>query len=294
MECCEVNNRVFLLGLDAWYRKAVKPHERGELLQCVRAVAAKVGAAPWQGPVEGYYAEDKHLTEYFRWVRALQQAPVARRADVANLKEFKRLWEVTSSPIYGRAVETGGLIPVGRDSLSEALDDTGPDWTLARLVDTAYRTSQETDDCSLVGLAALARDPVVLTALRESVVLYAELVFLEQPPPPRREFIWAVDEQVAQRSARFVEAFNRLFNERLPQPIAGNAEVFWNACDEAAIVGRCVRLGVTPPPARHYHWAICRAAGGALAVHEFWGDEPWTTQRYRQGLPASGSLRPPR
>lgn len=290
-ERCVVNNRVFLLGLDSLYREAIKPHERGELLGCARVVSAKLGAAPFGGPVEGYYTEDEALTEYFRLLRALQQISGTKRSSVARLREFKRLLEVTSSPVYGRAIDSGRLLPTGRDPLSEALRLNRDEWSLVRLLDTAYRAADESDDCSLVGLAALARDPVVLTALRESAVLYAERVRTLGFRALGCEYVWEVGEDVARRAAHFVEAFNRLFGEHLPEPIPQNAETFWHARGWNTVKGRCVALGVTPPPERYYHWAICSTPEGQPAVQEFWADELWTTERYREGLMWGG--RPP-
>ena len=87
-ERCIVDNRVFLLGLDKLYRDAMKRHERVELLSCARRVAAALHVTPTSVPVEGYYAEDQQLTEYFRLVRALQQVDESRTSKVAALPEF--------------------------------------------------------------------------------------------------------------------------------------------------------------------------------------------------------------
>ena len=73
-----VDNRVFLLGLDELYRDAVKPHERGELLDCAREVADVLHVESEDIPIEGYYSEHPQLTEYFKLMRALQAAPKGR------------------------------------------------------------------------------------------------------------------------------------------------------------------------------------------------------------------------
>src|SRR5262245_10918203 len=96
-----VDNRIFLLGLDELYRDAMKRHERGELLLCARRVAAALEVAPAAVPVEGYYAEDQQLTEYFLLMRALQEVSEERTQVVAALPEFQRLLDVTSAPLYG-------------------------------------------------------------------------------------------------------------------------------------------------------------------------------------------------
>jgi hypothetical protein len=195
---------------------------------------------------------------------------------------------VVSAPLYGRPQHQGTLLPVGRDALSQALLNTQPHWTVARVTAAALAAAQEDDDISLVGLAARVQDAVVLTALRESVVLYAEIMYVGEIPP-QPEIIWQVDDDLAEYAARFVKAFNALFGERLPAPIADEAHHYWHAYEHVKIVGRCVHLGIddTDLPIQHYHWAICFGANGQLTVHEFWHRDIWTTARYRAGLPVN-------
>src|ERR1044071_2014919 len=112
-----VDNRTFLLGLDKLYRDAIKPHEQGELLKCARQVAAVLHIPPKDVPVEGYYAEDQRLTEYFCLMRALQAVNQACTPAVASLPEFQRLLAVASAPLYGKPLNTGMLLPAGLDAL---------------------------------------------------------------------------------------------------------------------------------------------------------------------------------
>jgi hypothetical protein len=104
--------------------------------------------------------------------------------------------------------------------------------------------------------------------------------------PPRLEYVWRVDEELAEHAGRFIDEFNRLFGEELPPADREQAERYWHAYDGNEIVGRCVRLGYddTVVPIRHYHWAICRVGVGDIAVQEFWNPEVWTTTRYRSAL----------
>jgi hypothetical protein len=281
---CVVDNRVFLLGLDERYREAMKKQERGQLLECAERVAAVLGQAPADVPVEGYYAEEPALTKYFRLMRGLQQVPLAREAEVEPLPEFQRLLAVSSSPIFGSPVREH-LLPVGRDPLSAALYAVRmPQWSVPLLTAEAARLARESDDCSLVGLAARAEDPVVLAALRESVVLHAEVVVGCAMPLPRYEFVWQVAPEVAGAARRFVDAFNALFGRELPPPTAQFAELYWMTCRESNVVGRCVRIGQSNPPASYYHWAVRRNDAGELSVHEFWHDQVVTTEQYRNDL----------
>jgi len=285
MEECIVDNRVFLLGLDALYREAMKRHEREELLHGARTVASALRTRPADVPVAGYYGEDDSLTEYFQLVRALQETDGGRIQEVADLPAFQRLKAILGAPLFGRGEDEGKLLPRGRDPLTQALIDTRPRWSVHGLTAAASAVARATGDFSLVGLAARAEDPVVLSALRESVVLYAwGVVFGKQP---RREFVWAVDQELADAAQRFIDAFNTVLSEQLPAATPAHAEEYWEAHDEDEIVGRCVWLG-HDLTGRHYHWAICRSSGGRLTVQDFWSDDVWTTAAYRVALGVGG------
>ena len=240
-------------------------------------------------PLEGYYGTDPKLAEYFRLMRALQSVSQSRENAVARLPEFRQLWDVSNSPIYGRPERSDKLLPTATDALGQALEDMAPEWTVARLLPAARTAAVQADDYSLVGLGARVEDAVVLTALRESVVLYARLTKWGLPPPPT--FDWKVDPELAAQANRFVQAFNVLAPDALPAVIPEDAELFYDRDKPFAdVVGRCVRLGLDPRsrPTRHYHWAICRARHGEFRVQEFWADEVWTTQRYLAERTRSG------
>ncbi len=276
-----VDNRTFLLGLDELYRAAIKRHERGELLTCARLVSAELRVSPANSPIEGYYSEDAALGEYFLLMRSLQAQPATRKSEIRSQDEFSRLLEVTSSRIYGKTTAGNGLLPAGLDPLSAALTATFPNWSIENLVSNAYDRAKYSDDYSLVALASLSRDSIVLTALRESVVLYAYIV-AGGLPPKNPEYAWAVDSEITERATRFVTTFNALFDEDLPRPCEGNASTFFNAADIWGIAGRCVRIGYddSVDPIRHYHWAI-PLTRATLVAEEFWDNEIWTTDRYR-------------
>lgn len=279
-----VDNRVFLLGLDDLYREAMKPHERGELLACAHRVSEALDVGPANVPIEGYYTEDADLTEYFRLIRALQGVSAAAEPSVSSLSEFQRLRAVCSSPLFGPAQESGKLLPTGRDALSQALKDAYPDWTVANLVAIANKVARERDEISLVGLAARICDAVVLTATRESVVLYAERFVGAARRPRRPKYVWKVSPDLSQLARRFIDTFRSLFGEALPPPDAEHAAHYWAACQNNRLFGRCVRIGSddSTSPVRHYHWAIATDSRDEYLVHEFWDREVWTTDRYRR------------
>jgi len=277
-----VDNRVFLVGLDQLYRAAMKSHERSELLKCVKQVADDLSIVPADVPVEGYYTEDESLTTYFRYVRALQAASIERESEIRHDQAYRRIREVTDSPIFGVPLDIGQLLNQGQDALFNALVATRNDWSVDAITLHAFESASASAEYSLVALAALAQDPIVLAALRESVVLYAAVMCRGRPPTPRYQ--WSVDPVVEQRAQQFVDEFNCLFNENLPQPCRKNASAFWNACDLHGLLGRCVRIGSdnSTTPTRNYHWAVDQNESGGLDVSDFWDTDLWTTARYRK------------
>lgn len=277
-----VDNQTFLLGLDNLYRERMKAHESGELLLHARQVAAELQVPAAAGPVEGYYTESYALTEYFLLMRALQQVPGVRSGEVRSRSALDRLLQVTSAPLYGPPKPNNCLLPACQDPLTLALE-RNPVWTIEKIVHLAHEQASHSDDFSLVALAALSSDAVALTALRESVVLYA-VVAVASAAPSAPVYEWKVDEEITRRATRFVETFNTLFNEDIPAPGPQNAATYYNSADFWKVIGRCVRIGFDPTvtPPQNYHWGIVHNPQGNLEVQDFWDDEVWTTDRFRR------------
>ena len=100
-----------------------------------------------------------------------------------------------------------------------------------------------------------------------------------------REFIWEVDDLLAKRAQCFIQAFNELFDENIPNATPENAHTYWYASDKSqTIIGRCVRIGSCEKPMGHYHWAIDLGDNHELVVKDFWNTDVWTTAQYRQQL----------
>lgn len=279
----EVDNHVFLLGLDYWFREAMKVYEMRELLPRAREVARALKVDPAQVPVEGYYSEAPELEEYFLIIRALQAVDEAAENRVGEMVEFRLLWDVFTSGLYGLPQRKNKLLPVGRDPLTQALDDCFPDWTVEQLTAAACQAALRADDVSLVGLAARAQDPVVLAALRESVVLGAEALYYGLHDEP--EYTWRVDGWLEEAANRFIAIFNRFDPGRLPEAGAANAKLFAQAYEDNEFIGRCARIAMNEDQTQHYHWAVAfkMEAGRPVGcvVDAFWDSSLWTTDRYR-------------
>lgn len=281
----EVNNRCLVLGLDYLYREAMKVFEVEKLLPASKALIQQLDIEVIDVPIEGYYTESLQLTDYFRNVRTLQQVSPERKPEFIDSDAYNLLYEVTSSPTFGIAQESG-FLPQTKDSLYFALDSISPeDWNVKTITDKAYRISKELADISLVGIAAFTKDAVVLTALRESVVLYASVVMGAAVEPPSYKYFWNVEPELEQKANRFIATFNKLTDSNILQVTAENAEYFYNASTENYIEGRCVRIAYDDrtEPIQQYHWAI-KYENGNPTVEEFWDSDIWTTERYQEQL----------
>jgi len=204
---CVIDNRVLALGIDERYRHYMTELEAVFLLPFVEVIAAKLGVKEKEVPVEGYYSEDPKLTSYFKLMRALQDVSESSLPLVEGMTEFQRVLEVVSSPIFGKPERNQTLLPQGRDPLSRALLETPINqWTPNTLTNTAYEIAMESGDISLIGLAARLKDSILITALRETVILYAQKEIGSLGP--KLEFIWRVENEFAEIANQFIEEFN--------------------------------------------------------------------------------------
>lgn len=287
----DVTNRVFLLGLDEIYRSRMKRFEERTLLPLAQIVATRLNIQPGDIPVEGYYAENKQLTLYFRLLRTLQQEPIKKRADIDTLPEFQKLFDVVSSPIFGKQHDSHALLPQAQDPLTIALGKIGSLWNTDNILVAAHDIALQTNDISLVGLASRAGDVIVATALRESVVLYVEALHLGTSTPT---FIynWQVDPSLAAAANHFIYIFNELIKDDVPSRFAlpsaspENGEDYYFSYLDNDFLGRCVCLGTDPSSNRKYHWAVLpqfiTQGNVEYILDEFWSNTLWTTEMYRK------------
>lgn len=278
-----VGNRELILGIDHLYRDAMKAFEIGTLLPAAEAVALHIGADPGEVPIEGYYAESPELARYFQLMRALQQVPAARRDALLEMDAFQQLWRATQSPLFGADSDADILLPPKRDPLYFALKELSPaQWSIPQLTEKAAREAALREDHSLVGLACLARDAVCIAALRESVVLYAELYAAMAARSVSYRYVWKVTPEVAAAANRFITGFNQLTSACFPSAVASNVEYYYFAASNSNALGRCARIGYNAlaDSEPHYHWAV-NWGEEDYVVEDFWKGEIWTTERYR-------------
>lgn len=291
-----INDRVFVIGLDYLYRKAMKLFETQKLLPYAEKVAQRLLIQPAEVPSEGHYTESPALKTYFKTMRALQEVKKSQGAVVKDLPEFQFIIRVLESGLFGEPIYEEKLLPVGRDPLSKALRaQAGKAWNIPILIESAYQFAAGTNDFSLVSLAARSHDPVTVTALRESVVLYAEVASFGIVEEPQYRYLWRVSREIGEAGNAFIRAFYEITGHQLPTASPENAGVFAKAFSDNEIVGRCVRIGDSgagQPP--YYHWAIYMTNWkdpNTLQVEDFWHPEVITTEKYRSFNPRRGPVK---
>lgn len=281
-----IDNRIFLLGLDELFRCALKDHEQNVLLPHARTVADLLHISPLPLPIEGYYTETPALREYFQIMRTFQELPLDSGSTIHTHHSYQALLTFVSAPIFGPSHTTSRLLPRSKDALTEALRVATPPWTLPQVIDAAYEQATSTDDISLVGLAARARDAVALTALRETVVLYEEVYTLGSKKELEVTYVWMVDEELTTAAQRFITTFNSFVPNALPNAHPEYAALYFTAFHDNDFVGRCVRIATTPNGDKQYHWAIYTSLDNTpkvvLDIDTFWDGQLWTTDQYRK------------
>ena len=281
----EVDNRALVLAVDYLYREKMMVYEVNHLLPAATTLIEHLGLPLLNVPVEGYYHQTEALTEYFTKMRTLQKCEFSKRLNVENMAAYQRLAEVMASPIYGQG-QKEEFFTQRLDPLFYALDNTAVShWSIKNLITKAYDIAEELDDFSLVGIAAYLKDPVVLTALRESVALYGAVALSAAMAPPKIIYKWNVDKALADKVNRFIETFNQLTANDLLKAKSDNVKYFYSAFSKNHIIGRCILIGINNnvAPPQYYHWAIKSESGTAVA-EEFWKEEIWTTERYQRKI----------
>ena len=277
-----VDNRIFLIGLDDLFRKKQSRFEIKTLLPIVEDVQKDLHIKIRNFPIEGYYNETEELRKYFTLMRNLQQEEKDREKEITNNEAFHKLLSYTGSSLFGTSIRNN-LLPVGKDPLAKALKILYPDWTIKSIVDRAYKYALKSDDYSLAGMASLIKDEVAITALRESTVLYSEMMVGAAwfPEPPKIVYEWVIDKELQKRANRFINEFNSLTGLKLPNALPKNAEVFYHAYENINILYRCVRIGANEEGKKFYHWAIDKQ-GDNYFVKDFWDTKVWTTEMFRK------------
>ena len=289
MSSYEVDDRCFVLGLNEAFREVKQAYELAVLLPAAERVAAALGVAEADVPVEGYYYQSEALSRYFRLIRALQQQPATAMPGADCAQALQTLRAYFSSPALGRPVSgMDNLLPQTSSPLNEALQTILPqDWNIDRICQAAMAQVDE-DDVNLLALAAMTGDALLICATRETMALDMCVATCAIETPTYR---WAVSAALAERANRFIDRLQRDTGIVLPAADASSAEYYFHQQQNAGLSGRCIAIGQIPGNG-YYHWYIGYDLGGCQ-VKDFWSDSLWTTEQMMalpfEQQPVSGS-----
>lgn len=272
-----IDNRKVVIAIDHLFRQYMKRFEKQTLLPATKQLLKELSIEKQTFPIEGYYAESNELKEYFLNIRTLQQLPGDFKKQTQQFKEYKLLSNIFGSSIFGHQRDDYGFLPLRKDAVSLVLEDTPLDqWNIENITTKAGEYASANDDYSLVGCACWLKDSVLITCVKESMVLYSGLI-LSDPI-----FEWQVCAELEYRLNLFISEFNKLCNANIRTASPENARYFDKAAELNHITGRCIALGIpTVNQTQHYHWAIRKENNLDYITHDFWSEELWTTERYR-------------
>ena len=280
-----VNDFVLILSLDSFYRDCMKKYEAEDLLPLVKNIFEELKISPGEFPVEGYYYETDELKSYFNHVKTLQtleQESIKCKEKIYNMSGYKKLTELFCSGLYGIYEYEGFLLPAVRDPIYYSLKSLQqPEkWNAENILNEAYTIIKDTEDTTIVGLGILLKNPVIVTALKESVVLYNDILptgELDHRIKYIYKYIWNVSKEIENLANKIIEIFNGICPYRIPIAVAENAKKYYNNFSSNPIKIRCVKIGYDNLSQKYYHWAINNVNYNYKFV-DFWDTKLWTTE----------------
>ncbi|MBN1500271.1 MAG: hypothetical protein JW982_08950 [Spirochaetes bacterium] len=285
----KITDQILILGLDYSCRESMKKYETGVLLSAAKKLATFLSLPINPVPIEGYYNETKELKLYFTIMRALQKVEKSILDEIINNDDYKKILQVFTSPIFGKYNFGEYIIPNVDDPINTVMKKLPPlEWSAEKIINEAYDIVSNADDYSLTGIGILTKDPITITALRESAVLYVSGVqAIGNFEEPEYRYIWNVSDKVQKVCNIFINEFNKLTESSILPAVDSNAEYFNQNYIDNKIRGRCVRTGTDESgnTDRFYHWAIDVSDGYDLVFKEFWDEKLWTTEMFREGNP---------
>jgi hypothetical protein len=273
-----------ILGLDSFYRNQMKEYETKVLLPLIIQIFQKLNISQKEYPIEGYYYESDELKNYFNYIKTLQQVSIKRKEDLQDMSGYKKLTELFCSGLYGKYEYKDNILPQTKDPIYYALESLPIEkWNVENIMNTANTIINDTDNTTIVGLGVLLKNPIIVTALRESVVLYSDFYCTGAPDFSIKyinKYIWNVSKEIENLANKIIEIFNEICPYKIPKAIEKNAEIYYDEFTSNPIDLRCVRIGHDNFSGRNFHWAIKNQEylTSNYKFIEFWDTKLWTTE----------------
>jgi hypothetical protein len=292
-----VSDFELILGLDSFYREQMQQYETKQLLPLVIELFEKLGVSPKKYPMEGYYYKSEKLKNYFNYIKTLREVSIKHKDDVQNMLGYKKLTELFCSGLYGKYEYDDKILPNVKDPIYYALESLSVEnWNVKNILNTAHTIINDTNNTTIIGLGIIIKNPVIVTALRETAVLYADILCAGVPDFTIKyinKYIWNVSKEIEHLANIIIETFNGICPYKIPLAIEKNAKKYYDRFMSNPFDLRCVRIGYDAFSGKNYHWAIKNQEylTNNYKFAEFWDEKHWTTEIAKNDWYRKGELK---
>jgi len=290
-----VNDFEFIIGLDSFYREKMKKYEVKILLPLIKEIFQNIDIQKKNFPIEGYYYENEDLTEYFNYVKTLKTLNNDYKPKIENMQGYKKLLNILCSGLYGNYYFNESILPITKDPIYRTLENLSFDnWKSEKIIKTAFSIIKEENDFSIISLGIIKKDPIILTALRESVALYSDIFVGSAPNLTVKyeyKYIWNVSNEIQNKANNIIEIFNGICPYKIPIAEEKNVKKYYDEYVSNPINIRCIRIGIDNI-GKNYHWAIINTdyLKRNYKFKEFWDSKFWTTETLKKDSKKLGEL----
>lgn len=277
-----VNDFEFIIGLDGFYRKNMMKYESKIIFPLLNDMIKELNIELENFHIEGYYCKTKILSKYFTIVQNLKKIDIEKINLFEKYSGYNKLIEIFCSGLFGEYKYSDKIIPSIKDSINIALKNISKaQYNFKIILDYAFELLQDKQSLTLVELGILLKNPIIVTALCESTVLYREVEMLGTIIP-KYEYIWNVSKKIEEEGNRIIETFNKICPYKIPICNENNVKKYFNEFIDNEINYRCVRLAIDEN-GKNYHWAIkWNRINKNYEFKEFWDEKLWTTEDYKK------------
>jgi hypothetical protein len=268
----------------------MKKYETKYLLPLVIELFKKLAITQKEYPIEGYYYESEELKNYFNYIKTFQQVSIKYKKDIQNMLGYKKLTELYCSGLYGKYEYKNNILPQIKDPIYYALESLSVEnWNVKNIINEAFTIINDIGNTTIIGLGIALKNPVIVTALRESVVLYPDFYCTGVPDFTIKyinKYIWNVSKEIENLANTIIETFNGICKYKIPKAIEKNAKIYFEEFSSNPINLRCVRIGYDDFSGKNYHWAIKnqKYLTSNYKFIEFWDKNLWTTENAKNDL----------
>jgi hypothetical protein len=280
-----INDFEFIIGLDGFYRNNMMKYESDDLLPLLEKMVKQLNICLDDVEIEGYYYLTKELKKYFKIVKNLKNISIDKIEIFKEYNGYNKLIDIFCSDLYGEYKFDKYIIPSVNDILNQALKSIDVNkYNYEIILEYAYKLLQNKKKITLVELGILKKDPIIVTALRESAALYVDVVIAGDPEPVEYNYTWNVSKEIENAGNEIINTFNKICPYKIPYGSKENAEIYYNEFTDNKINNRCIRIAEDDNGLK-YHWAIkYNYYTGKYKFEEFWDKKLWTSEKYKNKI----------